>query len=324
MTPEDLQLVEAWAKGIAGPVTLGLVEGAGDRGLTLEAFGRQLAAIDKRIVFKKVDRPRAPAPALAIGERIFYQALPQGPELAPFLEALAHTTASGAGRPDENLLAGLALPATMTLYIAPRCPFCPQAAREALALALASDKVQLTLIDAVLFAERAAADNVLSTPTLILDAQARWVGQVPRAEVVDQLLHPDPFKLSASSLERLLADGQAGQVATMMAQGGRLFAALVELLADARWSVRLGAMVAVETLAEMDRPLAARLQAPIWQVLDRADPTVQGDLIYVIGVIGGPEALAGLNAVMTGRYDPAVKEAAAEAIDRIAGPAILS
>jgi len=152
---------------------------------------------------------------------------------------------------------------------------------------------------------------------LILEGHTRWVGQVPQDEVVAHLLHPDPFRLSPTSLQRLLEAGQAQQVAGMMAQSGRLFPALIHLLAHPRWSVRLGAMVAAETLAETNRTLAGELQEPIWQAMARADATVQGDLLYVIGAIGGPETLERLQVLVDGLGDEAVKEAATEALERI-------
>jgi len=326
MTPHDLQRIQTWAEQLTGPVTLGFVDASGSQALALEAFGRQLAAVDPRIAFKPADLPGAPAPALAIGERLFYQALPQDKELPPFLDALAPGRPSAEPFPADRL-AGLSLPAVLTLYVAPACPFCPDVVRRVLALAAASTRITVTVVDAAFFPDLAARDNVAAVPTLILDGQARWVGPVPEAELVDQLCHPDPFKLGPATIRRLLEEGQAGQVAAIMAQGGRIFPALVELLADPRWSVRLGAMVAVETLAETSRDLAGDFEAPIWQAMDAADTQVKGDLLYVIGAIGGPLALERLQALIDSAADEGVREAAAEAMDRIreeTGPSILS
>jgi hypothetical protein len=327
MTPAELQQVSAWAQKLGSTVTLGFIQSPGKQSLALEAFGRQMAAVDPRILFKAADRPGGPAPALAIGERIFFQALPRGRELGLFLEALDAAQQAIATRLTERL-AGLALPGFLTLYIAPQCPFCPAAVRQLIGLAMASTRVTVTVIDGLFFPDLAARANVLSTPTLILDGQTRWVGSIPLTEVVDQLLEADPFRLSAASLQRLLEEGQAQQIASMMANSGRLFPCLVELLAHQRWSVRLGAMVAAETLAAMDKRLAGGFQTPIWEAIDRgADSTVCGDLLYVIGAIGGPEALARLAVIRDGLHAAAVKDAAAEAIDRIIAetrPAFLS
>ena len=103
----------------------------------------------------------------------------------------------------------------------------------------------------------------------------------------------------------------------MMADRGKLFPAFIKLLAHPRWSVRLGAMVAFETLAEDDAGLAANIVEPLVAVFADVDATVKGDLIHVLGESGNTSALPFLQGVAAGDYDDDVRSAAEEAIDKL-------
>ena len=131
------------------------------------------------------------------------------------------------------------------------------------------------------------------------------------------MLDRDPANLCADALRSMIEDGNAQGVARMMADRGKIFDSFVELLGHSRWSVRLGAMVAFETLAEQEPDLAGEVVEPLVAIFADVDDTVKGDLLYVLGESGNQAALPFLTTVAAGGNDPGVKSAALEAIEKL-------
>ena len=87
-------------------------------------------------------------PAILVGSRLKYQAVPLGPELGPFLDALAQQTdLAGVAPAGDNALEALSIPAHLQVYIAPQCPHCPQTVRQLLPLIQANENVSISIID---------------------------------------------------------------------------------------------------------------------------------------------------------------------------------
>ncbi len=124
----------------------------------------QKAAPKIHIVHEK-DESDAPS-ELRIHSRIRYRAVPLGHELAPFLEALSWIFNGQAlpSLPFSSLLERLTLPADLKLYIAEQCPFCPVVVESLLPLAISSDWIQVTVIDAGLYMEEARATGFSQFP----------------------------------------------------------------------------------------------------------------------------------------------------------------
>lgn len=287
----------------------------------MSLFCEQLVAITPHIKIKKESDGTLTSPALITGARsnIAYQAIPAGKMLQRFVEALAQTADS---RPPmdgdlEKRLAEVELPVALKLYVAEQCPHCPKALERFQSLAGASSKIRLAVIDAAMFQQLSQADNVRSVPTLILDDQFRWTGQIDVKEVLNICIERDPAELSADSLRQMIEDGAAQAVSQMMMDSGRHFPALIELLAHERWSVRLGAMVVAEYLAEAAPALADEMIEPLWQGINGASQQAQGDMVHVLGQIPSPVVHTYLHRVITGAFQPSVVEAAREALEAL-------
>ncbi len=320
MTPQDEHTITQWAARLQVPATILLARGqdAGDEQLAL--FGERLSALTPMVRIQQATDETFCSPALIVGRHrnIAYQAVPQGRELPLFLEALG----SADNDADEGLtadlraaVAGIELPAELTLYIAMQCPHCPATVRRLLHLCADARQIRLTIVDGVLFSERAAAHGIRAVPTLILEDQLRWSGSIDLADVVRQCIERDPFRMSAAGLRQILEAGQASRAAAMMIEHDRIFPALIALLTHERWSVRLGAMVTVEYLADEAPDLAAELIDPLWSGFRSLTEPVQGDVVQVLGQINGPDATLCLQAIAAGDFAEAVKQAATEELD---------
>lgn len=267
------------------------------------------------IVHEKED---SDAPSeLRVHPRILYRAVPLGHELGAFLKALSWSFNVQMPPPVSPLLNDLSLPTELKLYISEHCPFCPAVVETLMPLALASDRVRLTVTDAGLYSLEALKDRVQSVPTLILDSQFRWTGTFKIQEVLEAMIHRDPSRLEAETLINLIADGNAGILSSMMLEKDILFPAMVDLLVHPKWPVRLGAMVAMETVAAEKPALAQQMVSPLWDRFDAVDDKVKGDILYLVGEIDTGSSLARIQGIL-GRpdYDAEIIEAAEEALEK--------
>jgi HEAT repeat protein len=134
------------------------------------------------------------------------------------------------------------------------------------------------------------------------------------------MMDRDPAKLSSGTLESMLKDGNASQVAEIMLDTGQIFPAFLELLVHEKMFVRLGAMVVVEELADRNPALASQVIDPLWERFPDVGDQVKGDIIHVLGEAGDDSLVPRLEAVLSGSYNKEVKEAAKEALGRIKAP----
>ncbi len=236
-------------------------------------------------------------PCFLLKKNIKYSALPLSKELEPFLEALSHINNHEVklAEPILQRLDKINIPVNLKLYIALECPHCPNVVRTIIPMAMICENLHLQIIDGTLFPETAQKDGVMSAPCLILDDDFRWTGEVKAQEIIEIIINRDPSQLSAASLKNILEQGDASWIARQMMEKGEIFDGFIKLLLHETWSVRLGAMVIVEELAETDPKLAAKLCPDLITLFDKKDIPVQGDILYVLGEAGNSETKKWIN-----------------------------
>lgn len=319
MTPRDESRIREWSDRLPEDVTLRLILSRTDeaKNAELTGFCDALARIAPavRIRQDKAEEDE-PAPAMEIAPTLRYQSIPLGLELPPFLDALGRMNMEAS----ESTLADLEkipAPVYFKLYVAQACPYCPLVVRRLAPLTLAGDTVHITVIDGGLFTETAEADQVQAVPTLILEDDRRWTGALQLEEILDAVVNRNPAEMSGATMERIIKEGKADRLTRLMLEKVEIFPPLYDILTHDKWHVRLGAMVVVETLAEEDPVLAARMVAPLWERFKTAADPVQGDILYILGITGKADALPLLREVMVSTHSEEVKEAAAEAVEAI-------
>ena len=304
---------------LSGDITISLVDSAHPSSPTFKKFCDDLTSLVPKIGISREKDTDAQPPQILIGNGLRYQTVPAGQELQPFLEALVAFD-SGLFNIAETLNSRLKkdkLPASLTVFIAPQCTFCPTAVRQLIPLPLVDDKIQLIIIDGTLFPEEAKSRQIQAVPTILLDEQFRWTGSVPLEEIIETINTRNPASLGAFSLENILKEGQAGHLATMMLDAGQIFPAFYDLLIHHKWPVRLGAMVVMEEIAGRNRAMAAEVINFLWEGFYRQPDQVKGDILYIFGEIGNRRAVAWLEEVLAGKYNQDVKEAAKEALEKM-------
>ena len=315
---EEKQLLK-FNDQLPGDITIRLVDSSHPSSPEFKRFCDRLSYLVPKIRIPQDKAAGTQPPQILIGQGLRYQALPIGQELQPFLEAVA-AFGSDTLNMDEAVksrLKNARLPASLKVFIAPQCTFCPTAVRQLTPLPLTAEKIQLLIIDGTLFPEEAQSLQIKAVPTIVLDEQFRWTGSVPLQEIIDTINNRDPASLGALSLENILKDGQALHLATMMLDAGLIFPAFYDLLIHPKWPVRLGAMVVMEEIAGHNPTMAAEAINFLWQAFYRQPDQIKGDILYVFGEIGDRRAAAWLQQVLAEDHIEEVKEAAREALEKM-------
>jgi glutaredoxin len=322
MTPQDEQMIQqASFPKTDPPPTIVQARDGGDAGVQMNLFCSRLKELAPGIKIKNDSDIPFPAPVLVVGrhQNIGYQAALTGKMLAYFLEALdsARSDAAETDPQVDDLLNSLDMPVILKLYVASQCPHCPQSIRQLQSLAARTPLVRLRIIEAEHFSQDAQADQIRSVPTLILDDQYRWSGLVKTEELLSLCILRDPSQMSAGSLRQMIETGEADRVAAMMVAAEKLFPALAELLIHDRWSVRLGAMVTAEYLADEAPALSLELCRSLWKSFPGLAPQVQGDVVQVLGQVDTAVTRDYLHCVQSGDFDEEVKTVAAEVLEEM-------
>ena len=316
MIAHDLERLQRITADLPQGTRLRLTLTGHARSDNFQAYGRQLTAASTAIDLLTDITADPEPPWLETTGGIRFHALPEGDKLDHLVDALKPPDDRDASLlpAHQALLEAMTLPATVRLFIAPGCPFCPQALSQWIALARSANLLRLHIIDGALFPEVAQGANVQAVPTLILDDHWRWSGRIPVSDVLEQLATRDPSRLSADALDGIIKEGRAEEVARAMIEKETLFPGIIDLLVHDKWPVRLGAMVVMETIAAAAPPLAARVVPILQERYDRLDDPARGDVLYVIGETGDHQAVPFLKKIAAHSTNPEIRQAASEAL----------
>ena len=319
MTAQEERRIREWGEELPDEIRIGLHVTEDTRSAELNRFCMNLTRLAPKIAVFHEESDADGAPWIRVGHAIRYHAVPLNMELEPFLEALSRLQQQTSGLSLSLLdeVKKLRHPALLKLYVSPQCPVCPSIIRQIARLPAANEFIALTIIDCALFPEMAQANRIQSVPTIILDEQFRWAGPVQLEELVSIIMNRDPAALSASSLERMLVEGDAMEVAEMMLAKQDIFPQFLDLLIDKKWSVRVGAMVAMEEVADRSPELLVRVVDPLWERFHAVEDPIKDDILYILGKSGSSELAARLETILNAPYSAIVKEAAKETLQTL-------
>ena len=248
MTPAEESQIRSLNEMFTREVTIGMRLTDDPRSRDIEGFCDLLLRLVPKINIRREEASAASLPAILVGPRLSFCGIPSHNEMAPFIEALVFLNTGKTDLPESIIgrLQHVRPPASVSVYVAPFCKFCPEVVRRLLPLPFAVDGLRMRIIDGVLFKDVAGEDRVRSVPTVILDNQYRWTGGVTLPQLCEAVESRDPTKLEKAALQRLVTEGGAYDLARMMLSSGRIFEAFLELLIEENFTVRLAALVTME------------------------------------------------------------------------------
>lgn len=319
MEPLEEQRIIEFSSTLSNPVHISFHPSGQEKDGPFGTFCRDLNRITPMIEVRTATSDPRERPGFHIPPHLTLRYIPQGRELAPFLELLAVLDGMPPGVPEEDrqLVSRIQNPVYLKLYIGSHCPHCPAAVGWLAPLALDNPFIRLTITDAEMFMKDAYNDGIRSVPTLIFDEHMRWTGTMDRQDILGFIINQDPSQMSASSLRNLLEGGEAQRVSRMMLDSQSIYPAFIKLLVHEKWPVRLGAMVAMEAVMEENEELAARVVDPLWHEFHSASDAVRGDILHILGETGGPDTAKKIRTALKNPYPDDVEEAATEALEKI-------
>ena len=304
---------------LSGEIKIGFADTGHPQSKMFQKFCDNLIQLVPKIRIAKEDGSPQQPPQILIGNGLRYQALPGGLEMPPFIEALTALD-SGVLQITESIKSRLKknnLPATLTVFMAPQCTYCPQVISQLIPLSMLEAGVQLIVIDGTLFSDAAQTHKIQSVPTILLDEQFRWTGSAQIDEIIGAISTRNPALLGATSLESIVKDGQASHLAAMMLEAQEIFPAFYDLLIHDKWPIRFGAMVVIEEISGKNPGKALEAIGPLWARFEGVSDQVKGDILYLFGEIGDRRVIPWLTEVSAGEFDVEVKEAAKEALEKL-------
>ncbi len=321
--PHSTALIQDWDQAMENQVKIKRLISDHAEEKQFINFTDQISSMTSKLIIK-AEKGEKKLPGFLLKENVLYSALPLEKELEPFLEALSQIHGNQTMLPEPALsepirqaLDKIDIPVQLKLYIALQCPHCPNVVRTIIPLAFYCKNIHLQIIDGSLFPQTAQKDKVMSAPCLILDDDFRWTGSVMAEEIIRMITSRDPSQLSAGTLKTILEQGDASWITQAMIEKDDIFEAFIKLLLHETWSVRLGAMVVVEELAETNPGLAARLCPLLIDIFDKKDIPIQGDILYALGEAGNFETKEWIQTKLSKLEHPDLIDAATDALDSL-------
>jgi HEAT repeat protein len=126
--------------------------------------------------------------------------------------------------------------------------------------------------------------------------------------------------MNDSEMQSMLIDymgrGFLENIVALFRQDASLYRFIAGMLGDDNLRVRLGATALVEELARESREELESAVPGIISLLGHDNPTIRGDAVFVLGIIGGREAYEALQTCLQDGH-AGVREAAREALEEM-------
>ncbi|MFO8009678.1 MAG: thioredoxin family protein [Dehalococcoidia bacterium] len=319
MNQHEEQQVIQWSKGISGEIRIQLNTTGDERSGALRDFCEKLETMASNVRVIENEPDPGGLPSIQVGSNLRYSAIPAGPEMPLFLDALSllHGGTVPVSQVIRDRVGRIEEATGVRAVITQQCPTCPAVIRQLITLTAINRKIQLDIIDAMLFPELAQELDVQGVPTVFVGERFRWTGYTELEEILDAITGNKPSDFSANTIDRMLQEGNASEVAEMILEQREVFPAIIELLVDEKFATRLGAMAAMEMVTDRDVNVANQIVEPLWRRFDQVIEPMQIDILYLIGEAGTTESIPLMESVLNGPHREHVKEIAQEAIDSI-------
>jgi glutaredoxin-like protein len=123
---------------------------------------------------------------------IRFYGIPAGYEFMSLLESIEIVSKgeSGLSAAGKEKIKGLNKPVHLQVFVTPTCPYCPRAVVQAFRMAVESDNVTASMVEATEFPHLANKYQVSGVPhTVIGDSAQPMIGAYPEAAALDMILN---------------------------------------------------------------------------------------------------------------------------------------
>ena len=289
LSSKEKDSIKVWNSTHKEPIIIKYIKSGLKEDKSIENFLLILADTVPNLTIQNENKKDNHLPEIKVDDNIIFSSVPLLNELEPFLNALSIKNKDGKEELSQKIrtdLEKIDIPIKLKLFVAQECPHCPIMVEKMINIASECKNIELHIIDPAIFTDEGEANSIMSVPCLVLDDAYRWTGNVAVEEVVDVLINRDVSTIKAVNLRRILEDGKASWLAEQMIAKDMIFPEFIKLVLHEIWSVRLGAIVVIEELAEVNMKLANTISPFLWEHFSKAPEDVQGDIFYVMGEAG--------------------------------------
>ncbi len=310
------KIISEWDNKLHKPIDLTLIINNNKKSDVFKSFCDDFSKVASNINITIRKDGNATEPYIQINNNLIFKAIPEDKLLKCFLDILTFDKDSVSQKIIERV-DSFDVPVTLNVYISAFCPFCPKVVSDVSQLAFTEKNIKIVIIDSSFFSNLAEKDKIVSAPTVVFNENFRWTGAVKPEDIAEVIGNTKPEDLSLSALKTIIEIGKASTLANLMLSAGLIFPAFYDLVTDLKWPIRLGAMVAMEEIAEKDPKLADSAIVKLWENLNSYDDSVKGDIIYMTGEAGNSDYIDKIKGIISGNYSDELKDAAVEAIESI-------
>jgi hypothetical protein len=264
----------------------------------LNASGEEVTLRFERASENAGSNGEIPAPSLSIGNgrcrpRVHYRAVPEGLELAPFIELIRKLCPDEQDENRQNFVNSDDSPgALLEVVIAPTCPTCPSAVKVALDIASGSPDVDLFIIDGTKCTDVAKRYDIKSVPVTIINGELSLVGVVSRKDIDNARRGEGSEDSSRLVFRSLVRSGQHGEAAKLLSgTSGLVF---TEWWSESTLTERIWLMLVAEESLERTTGSLDGLVDGLIELLDTENISLRGDTVDLLGRIGHPAARPGI------------------------------
>ncbi|RME22717.1 MAG: hypothetical protein D6806_12520 [Deltaproteobacteria bacterium] len=323
----DLLRIKKALEGLAEPLEL-RIHTSPHRTVLNEQFIEAAFQIEQatsgsvRVV--KVDgkrREHLPAlPAMSLYWRgksnIHYLAIPQGPEVLPFIEALIELPRGAAGHTERwtKLLAGKRRRSDVYVFVHPACTNCPAAVRAALKLSQVSREVHTSIIDVERFDKLVRRYNVRVVPTTVLDGSWTHVGPVQPGRLAELISRADSVGVRQQVFDSMVDAGRLDDAASWLLRNGS--ACFAGAWKKAGLQQRMALMLIAEKALMQRQDALAEAVPLLIEYIEEAESGAKGDTADLLGIIGDARAVGAIRRLLSDG-DPEVVEVARDVLKNL-------
>ncbi len=209
LNSEDRETVRRHLAGLVHPVRLLLFTqtfGGPETGAIARQILDEVTSINDLVTLEEVnfvlDKDRVSAfgidgvPAIAVlrgadDTRMRFLGAPTGYEFMSLIEAVvtAGTDDSGLSEDLRALIAGVAEPIDIKVFVTPTCPHCPRAVTIAHRMAMANPSITATCIEATEFLDLSRQFRVTGVPKTVVNGSIEILGALPDQDFVRAVLN---------------------------------------------------------------------------------------------------------------------------------------
>jgi glutaredoxin len=325
LSDTELAQVQDASEDLTEPITLLLSPGNSDHPFEADLFNtaRQISGVSmNRIMLQEGGYSAfSGKPTITIvsknSSNIHYVAAPSGSGLTLFLEAIRWLGSVDVPPATEfmSILNNLQSPANITVLVAAACPHCPTVVRMVLAFAAHQPLLNVNIVDVTQFVDLIDRYKVRSTPTVIINDAATYVGQVSEEQIVNHLVSEGKEGSLTEVFKSMIDAGRADDAAELLCRENRP-QDILPIYNSEEFSTRMGALVVMEEALEINPKSLHPILHDLIALLSGEDIALRGDTADLLGSIGDPKAIPALQTLLEDE-NPDVREAAQDALDSI-------